>query len=256
MRRRDFIALGGAAIAWPRAAQASEMRRLAVLTTFGDSDALAQGWDAAFRKGLEESGWHDGRNVKIDYRWAAGDADRLRAFAKELVSRQPDVIFAVITPTVAALLRETRALSIAFAQVSDPWPRLCRVARAAGRQRHGIHQHQYRIVNRRQMAGASQGDRARGPACCHDRQPSDGVICGLLSAPVRGRRPGKRGSSKRCGGPQRCRYRECHRAPRTRAGRWLRRFIQRFLRSAVSSDQRPRVLVSDALPQRSHHHLS
>jgi len=59
MRRRDFIAFGGAAIAWPRAAQASEMRRIAVLTTFGDSDALAQGWDAAFRKGLDESGWHD-----------------------------------------------------------------------------------------------------------------------------------------------------------------------------------------------------
>jgi putative ABC transport system substrate-binding protein len=120
MRRRDFIALGGAAIVWPRSAQASEMRRIAVLTTFGDSDALAQGWDAAFRKGLDESGWHDGRNVKIDYRWAAGDADRLRAFAKELVALQPDVIFAVTTPTVAALLRETRALPIVFAQVSDP----------------------------------------------------------------------------------------------------------------------------------------
>jgi putative ABC transport system substrate-binding protein len=104
MRRRDFIALGGAAIVWPRSAQASEMRRIAVLTTFGDSDALAQGWDAAFRKGLDESGWHDGRNVKIDYRWAAGDADRLRAFAKELVALQP----------------ETRALPIVFAQVSDP----------------------------------------------------------------------------------------------------------------------------------------
>jgi hypothetical protein len=76
MRRRDFIAFGGAAIAWPRPAQASEMRRIAVLTTFGDSDALAQGWDASFRKGLDESGWHDCRNVKIDYRWAAGDAGR------------------------------------------------------------------------------------------------------------------------------------------------------------------------------------
>jgi len=123
MRRRDFITLGGAAIAWPlaaRAQQASGMRRIGVLTTFGDNDALAQGWDGAFRKGLDELGWHDGRNVKIDHRWAAGDADRLRAFAKELVVLQPDVIFAVTTPTVAALLRETRALPIVFAQVSDP----------------------------------------------------------------------------------------------------------------------------------------
>jgi putative ABC transport system substrate-binding protein len=123
MRRRDFITLGGAAIAWPHAAraqQASPMRRVAVLTTFADSDALAQDWHAAFRKGLEESGWHDGRNVQIDYRWAAGDSDRLRAFARELVLLQPDVIFAVTTPAVAALLRETHTLSIVFAQVSDP----------------------------------------------------------------------------------------------------------------------------------------
>jgi ABC-type uncharacterized transport system substrate-binding protein len=123
MRRRDFIALGGAAIAWPRATlaqQASPMRRIAVLTTFADSDALAQGWHAAFRKGLDEQGWHDGGNVQIVTRWAAGDADRLRAFARELVQLQPDVIFAVTTPAVAALLQETHTLPIVFAQVSDP----------------------------------------------------------------------------------------------------------------------------------------
>jgi putative tryptophan/tyrosine transport system substrate-binding protein len=123
MRRRDFIALGGAAIAWPRATlaqQASPMRRIAVLTTFADSDALAQGWHAAFRKGLDEQGWHDGGNVQIVTRWAAGDADRLRAFARELVQLRPDVIFAVTTPAVAALLQETHTLPIVFAQVSDP----------------------------------------------------------------------------------------------------------------------------------------
>lgn len=123
MRRRDFIILGSAAIAWQRAARAQQpggMRRIAVLTTFADSDALAQGWDAAFRKGLDDAGWHDGRNLQIDYRWAAGDADRLQAFARELVLLQPDVIFAITTPAVAALLRETRTLPIVFAQVSDP----------------------------------------------------------------------------------------------------------------------------------------
>jgi putative ABC transport system substrate-binding protein len=122
--RRGFITLlGGAGVAWPFAARAQQperVRRIGVLTTFGDSDALAQGWDAAFRKGLDESGWHDGRNVEMDYRWAAGDADRLQTFAKELVALQPNVIFAVTTPTVAALLRETRTLPIVFAQVSDP----------------------------------------------------------------------------------------------------------------------------------------
>jgi len=124
VKRREFITLaGGAAFGLPFAARAQQsggMRRIGVLTTFSDSDALAEGWLAAFRKGLDEWDWHDGRNVRIDYRWAAGDADRLRAFAKELVARQPDVIFAVTTPAVAALLRETRTLPIVFAQVSDP----------------------------------------------------------------------------------------------------------------------------------------
>jgi ABC-type uncharacterized transport system substrate-binding protein len=122
-RRYLVSCLGGAAIAWPLAARAQQpgrMRRIGVLTTFDDGDALAQGWDAAFRKGLDESGWHEGRNVEVASRWAAGDADRLQVFAKELVALQSNVIFAATTPAVAALLRETRTLPIVFAQVSDP----------------------------------------------------------------------------------------------------------------------------------------
>jgi putative tryptophan/tyrosine transport system substrate-binding protein len=91
-----------------RAQQADRIRRIGLLTTFSDSDTLAESWLAAFRKGLDERDWRDGRNVRIDYRRAAGDADRLRAS------------FAITTPTVAALLRETRTLPIVFAQVSDP----------------------------------------------------------------------------------------------------------------------------------------
>jgi putative ABC transport system substrate-binding protein len=124
LKRRDFVTLlGGAVAQWPvasRAQQPRAIRRIGLLTTFGDSDALAEGWLAAFRKGLNELDWHDGRNVGIDYRRAAGDAERLQAFARELVTLQPDVIFAVTTPSVAALLRETRTLPIVFAQVSDP----------------------------------------------------------------------------------------------------------------------------------------
>jgi putative ABC transport system substrate-binding protein len=65
-------------------------------------------------------GWRDGRNFQIDYRWAAGDPERLAAFAKDLTALNPDVIFAVTTPAVASLLRETHSLPIVFAQVSDP----------------------------------------------------------------------------------------------------------------------------------------
>jgi putative tryptophan/tyrosine transport system substrate-binding protein len=124
MRRREFIGLVGVAtVARPivgRAQQASRMRRIGLLTTFSDSDALAEGWLTAFRKGLDELGWRDGHNVQIDYRRAAGDAERLAAFAKDLVTLQPDVVFAVTTPAVATLLRETHTLPIVFAQVSDP----------------------------------------------------------------------------------------------------------------------------------------
>jgi putative ABC transport system substrate-binding protein len=124
MRRREFIGLVGVAtMARPivaRAQQASRMRRIGLLTTFSDSDALAEGWLTAFRKGLDELGWRDGHNVQIDYRRAAGDAERLAAFAKDLVTLQPDVVFAVTTPAVASLLRETHTLPIVFAQVSDP----------------------------------------------------------------------------------------------------------------------------------------
>jgi putative tryptophan/tyrosine transport system substrate-binding protein len=124
MRRREFIGLVGVAtVARPivaRAQQASRMRRIGLLTTFSDSDALAEGWLTAFRKGLDELGWRDGYNVQIDYRRAAGDAERLAAFAKDLVTLQPDVVFAVTTPAVASLLRETHTLPIVFAQVSDP----------------------------------------------------------------------------------------------------------------------------------------
>jgi putative ABC transport system substrate-binding protein len=124
VKRRQFIKLlGGAAAAWPLAARAEQpgkMRRIGALTTLSDSDRLMQAHFAAFRKGLDEWGWRDGKNVKIDYRWAGGDLGRLRAFAKQLVEVQPDLIFGVTTPSVAALLQETRTLPIVFAQVSDP----------------------------------------------------------------------------------------------------------------------------------------
>jgi putative ABC transport system substrate-binding protein len=122
MRRREFITLiGGAAAAWPLAVRAQQpMRRIGALTPFAEGDAVAQADVTAFRERLQQLGWTDGRNVRVDYRWAAGEVGRIRTYAKELVALQPDVILARTTPVTAALLQETRTIPIVFVGVSDP----------------------------------------------------------------------------------------------------------------------------------------
>ena len=122
--RRDFITLlGGAAVAWPLAgyAQHSErVRRIGVLMNLAADDPEAQARLAAFHQGLQEAGWAVGRNLRIDYRWGAGDADRFRRYAPELVALAPDVILATSGTTVPWLLQATRSVPIVFAQVPDP----------------------------------------------------------------------------------------------------------------------------------------
>ncbi len=123
MRRRRVLAFFVGAALSPVLAGAQppdRMRRIGVLTTFGEDDPLAQRWLGAFRKGLEEAGWRVSRNLQIDYRWAGGDTARLRGLARELVKGQPDVLLGVTTPAVAALLKETHTIPIVFAEVSDP----------------------------------------------------------------------------------------------------------------------------------------
>jgi putative tryptophan/tyrosine transport system substrate-binding protein len=123
MRRREFIAGLGGGVAWSYAARAQvpdRMRRIGVLFGNSEGDPEFQPSLAAFAKALHELGWADGRNIQIDYRWAAGDVHRMRAFAKELVSLQPDLIVGHTTPVVAALQRETRTIPIVFLVVSDP----------------------------------------------------------------------------------------------------------------------------------------
>jgi ABC-type uncharacterized transport system substrate-binding protein len=123
MRRREFIAGLGSAAAWPlvtRAQQAERKRRIGVLLGNSERDSEVQLDLAAFAKALQELGWVDGRNIQIDYRWAGGDVDRMRTYARELVSLQPDLIVGHTTPVVAALQRETRTIPIVFFFVSDP----------------------------------------------------------------------------------------------------------------------------------------
>src|SRR5215475_2129743 len=120
-KRREFISLLGGAAAWPlkvRAQQRDRVQQVSVLMGPAESDPEAQSEVVAFRQGLQKLGW-TGRNVRIAYRWAAGDANRMRTLARELVALQPDAIFAVTTPAVAALLGETRTVPIVLARVAD-----------------------------------------------------------------------------------------------------------------------------------------
>ena len=124
LTRREFITLlGGAAAAGPlaaRAQQAERMQRIGVLMNVAADDAEGQGRVAAFQQALQQLGWTDGRNVRIDYRWAAGDTGRFRRYAEELLALAPDVVLASATPSVQALQQATRTVPIVFAQVGDP----------------------------------------------------------------------------------------------------------------------------------------
>jgi putative tryptophan/tyrosine transport system substrate-binding protein len=124
VNRRSFITLlSGAAAAWPlaaRAQQAGRVRRVGVLSNIAESDLEAQSMVAAFDQTLQDLGWVDGRNLRIDRRWAAGNRDRIEAFAKALVGLEPDAIVAYTTPAVIALRKETSTIPIVFVQISDP----------------------------------------------------------------------------------------------------------------------------------------
>jgi putative ABC transport system substrate-binding protein len=121
MRRREFITLiGNAAAAWPFAAHAQQpKRRIGVLMSLVENDPEGESRVRAFVDGLQQLGWTDGRNVRIDIRWAGNPADTGK-YAAELVALGPDVIFASAGPNVAALQRITRSVPIVFANVVDP----------------------------------------------------------------------------------------------------------------------------------------
>ena len=122
-RRKFIAALSGAAAAWPltaRAQQSEGMRRVGVLSGTGTDDPQGQADLAAFLEGLQKLGWTDGRNVRLDARWAAGNAADTRKYAVELVALAPDVIFANGSAAMGPLLEATRTVPIVFAIVPDP----------------------------------------------------------------------------------------------------------------------------------------
>jgi putative tryptophan/tyrosine transport system substrate-binding protein len=123
MRRREFIGGVGGAVAWPRfvrAQQAERIRRIGVLMAADENDPEGKANLSAFNRRLTEFVWANGRNLRIDYRWAPTSVNQMRTFAKQLVDIKPDVILANTTPAIAALQNETRTIPIIFAAISDP----------------------------------------------------------------------------------------------------------------------------------------
>jgi putative ABC transport system substrate-binding protein len=120
MQRREFIRLfGGVAAAWSLEASAQQperMRRVGVLMGIAESDPAQQSFVSVFTRALQDLGWHAGRNVRIDYLWGAGDADKIQSFAREFVEQK----LGHTTPVVAALKQQTSTIPIVFTQVSDP----------------------------------------------------------------------------------------------------------------------------------------
>ena len=168
--RREFIALiSGVAAAWPLAAQAQQparMRRIGVLMSVAADDPRSPVGIAAFLQGMAELGWTDRRNMVIDYRWAAGEAERYRKFASELVELSPDVIVAAGVVAAAALQQMTRSIPIVFVSAGDPVGSglVASLARPGGNLT-GFATFEYGL--RREVAGAAQANRARCQASRH-----------------------------------------------------------------------------------------
>jgi putative tryptophan/tyrosine transport system substrate-binding protein len=123
VKRRDFVTLISAAAAWPLAAhsqQGERMRRIGLLLGFPEGDAEGQASVTAFQQRLQELGWAIGRNITIDLRWAGGEFDKVRAFAKELVSTSPDLIVPTSNLVTAIVQKETSTIPILFVLVGDP----------------------------------------------------------------------------------------------------------------------------------------
>ena len=164
MQRRDFITLlGGAAVAWPFAARAQQdtrMRRIGALVGGERTDDLdTQTRVGAFRQGLQQLGWVDGQNVRIDVRAGSGDADRTRRYAEELVALAPDVIVTTGSAAVAPMLKATRTVPVVFTSVVDPVGAgfVNSLARPGGNATGFV---KFEYVVEREMAGAAQRGRA------------------------------------------------------------------------------------------------
>jgi putative ABC transport system substrate-binding protein len=119
MRRREFLSVLGAALVWPRGVSAQRLRRIGILMVISEKDPDAQPRAKAFEQGLQQVGWGK-EKVRLDYRWAGGDANRIQSYVSEIVKLNPDVIVANATPVLEVLHKQTSTIPIVFVQVIDP----------------------------------------------------------------------------------------------------------------------------------------
>ena len=122
MNRREFIAGLGGAAAWPLVARAQpeRVRRIGVLMSLAEGDTEGQQWISIFRQGLGELSWVDGRNLNVQYRWAAGNLETARVHAADLIAMKPDVVLAQSTTALIALKEKTGTIPLVFVNVTDP----------------------------------------------------------------------------------------------------------------------------------------
>jgi ABC transporter substrate binding protein len=165
LRRRDFIACIGAALAWPvraRAQQADRARRIGVLLPYADNDPEAKSHLSALAQELKRLGWSQDHNLRIDARFAAGIADQYPLLAKELAALQPDVMLSESTPAAAALKQETRSIPIVFVGVSDPVGSglVTSLARPGG-DLTGMMQYDRRLLSRSKQRSGPEADQVR-----------------------------------------------------------------------------------------------
>jgi putative ABC transport system substrate-binding protein len=121
MKRREFITLIGGVAAWPVVVRAQQpVRRVAVVLARRENDPLGLGYLSALRHGLREFGWHEGRDLQVEVRWAGGDADLMRAIATDFVKLKPDVIVASGSPAVAALKSSSSSIPVVFVGINEP----------------------------------------------------------------------------------------------------------------------------------------
>ena len=249
LKRREFIALlGGAAAAWPLAGHAQQgerVRRVGVLLNLSENDLEARRLITAFREGLAQSGWTEGRNLQVDYRWAGGDVSRIGTFAKELVEPSPDIIVGYGTPVVVALQQQTRSIPIVFLSVTDPvGQRLVASLAHPGGNITGFAVFEISLGTK--WMETSQADCARSQAGHHHLQSEDCTLFLALLARDRTGRPVICGGADWPRGSRRRRDRACHWRAGARAGRRADRHAGHLQHGASPHNHRTRCPASPA----------